>query len=53
MVVHHTGKTGETERGSSALRAAADSMIRVSRDGAVVTVRNDKQKDPKKRRRFG
>lgn len=47
LVVHHTGKAdNETERGSSALRAAADVMIRVARDasGAVV-VRNNKQKD--------
>jgi hypothetical protein len=46
VVVHHTGKTGDTERGSSALRAAADIMVEVRRrtDGTL-EIRNDKQKD--------
>jgi hypothetical protein len=45
MVVHHTGKSGDTERGSSALRAAADTMISVSADDAVMKLACDKQKD--------
>lgn len=47
MVVHHTGKKPkDLERGSSALRAAADVMLRVTRkaDGTIV-LHNDKQKD--------
>lgn len=32
LVVHHTGKNGEQERGSSALRAGADAMYRVTRE---------------------
>jgi hypothetical protein len=47
MVVHHTGKQDtELERGSSALRGAADTMIRISRDSkGHITVTNNKQKD--------
>lgn len=51
MAVHHTGKPKEngtaTERGSSALRAAAETMIRVTLDEktARVTIKTDKQKD--------
>ena len=33
LIVHHTGKNGAEERGSSALRAAADLMAKVQRDG--------------------
>lgn len=46
LLVHHTGKDGGAERGSSALRAAADVMFKVSRgkDG-LITIENDKQKD--------
>jgi len=46
MMLHHTGKQAQDmERGSSALRAAADVMIRVSKNENVVTVHNNKQKD--------
>ena len=50
MFLHHTGKkksanAKSVERGSSALRAAVDVMIRVSKKGKLVTVHNDKQKD--------
>ena len=38
LIVHHTGKNGEVERGSSALRGAADLMLPVRSDGGVVTV---------------
>jgi hypothetical protein len=46
-VVHHTGKDGKDERGSSALRGAADLMVKTSRDGKSpkVTVVCDKAKD--------
>lgn len=33
IVVHHSGKTGRSERGSSVVRGSADAMIRVERDG--------------------
>lgn len=33
LVVHHTGKNGEHERGSGALRGAADMMARIEREG--------------------
>lgn len=46
LVLHHTGKKAqEVERGSTALRAALDVMIRVSMKGELVTIHNDKQKD--------
>jgi hypothetical protein len=45
MLVHHTGKGGETERGSGALRGAADTMIAVRPEGATVRVECSKQKD--------
>lgn len=45
LLVHHTGKDNGKERGSSALRGAADVMIGVSKKGDVVTLTNDKQKD--------
>src|SRR5207249_1215791 len=44
-VVHHTGKNTEIERGSSALRAAADTMMGVSKDGTTITLRCEKQKN--------
>ena len=31
ILVHHTGKNGETERGSSALRGAMDTMIHIAK----------------------
>jgi hypothetical protein len=46
LLLHHTGKEQKTlERGSSALRAAADTMISVRRKEAVITVFNNKQKN--------
>ena len=46
IVVHHTTKDGETERGSSALRGAADTMVEVkSGAGTQMCVICDKQKD--------
>jgi hypothetical protein len=46
QVVHHTGKDGGAERGSSALRGAADTMMAVrSTGGGRFTLECDKQKD--------
>jgi AAA domain len=49
LLVHHTGKDGIDARGSSALRGAADTMVKVEADGRLVTLRNQppagKQKD--------
>lgn len=45
LAVHHTGKESETERGSSALRAAADTMIYVRKTKTLIVVKNNKQKD--------
>lgn len=47
LVVHHTGKDGDRERGSSALRAAADLLVKVERDGLrpAVTLKCEKLKD--------
>jgi hypothetical protein len=47
LLVHHTGKDlGKGERGSSALRGAADVMMRQTMDKTgLVTIKNDKQKD--------
>ena len=44
-VVHHTGKSGEMERGSTALRGAADTMLSVTKSEDVVMVSCAKQKD--------
>jgi hypothetical protein len=46
LVVHHAGKSGD-ERGSSALRGAADVMARVERDGQAPTVELVCDKPPK------
>jgi hypothetical protein len=45
IVVHHTGKNGATERGSSALRGAADVMIEIQNDDGLITVACSKMKD--------
>lgn len=45
LVIHHTGKSGESERGSSAIRAAFDTMIELKNDGGVLTLRCEKQRD--------
>ncbi len=45
LVVHHTGKDGENERGSSALRGAADAMLKLAPDGASLRLECDKAKD--------
>ena len=46
LVVHHTGKDATRgERGHTALRAAADTILRLSKGPTVLTLKCDKQKD--------
>ena len=45
LIVHHTGKNGEDERGSSALRGAADLMAALKPDGAGLRLECVKAKD--------
>ncbi|MDQ3605965.1 MAG: AAA family ATPase [Gemmatimonadota bacterium] len=45
LLVHHTSKAGEVERGSTALRGAADTMLQLRADDGVITVTCDKQKE--------
>lgn len=45
LLVHHTTKKGDTERGSSALRGAPETMISIEAESGVVTVSCEKQKD--------
>jgi hypothetical protein len=45
QLVHHTGKNGEAERGSSALRGAVGTMLKVTNDDDMIKLECDKQKD--------
>ena len=45
LVLHHTTKDGSTERGSSALRGAADVLSFVKLREGIVTVETDKARD--------
>src|SRR5439155_16938747 len=45
LLVHHTGKDGLQERGSSALRGAADTMLSLKGDDGVLTLECTKQRD--------
>lgn len=45
LLVHHTGKDGGQERGSSALRGAADTVLALTDDGDSLKLSCDKQKD--------
>jgi hypothetical protein len=45
LVDHHTTKQADTERGSSALRGAADCMLALAKDGDLVTISCAKSKD--------
>jgi AAA domain len=45
LLVHHTGKTGETERGTTALRAFVQTMLRLVGEDGTATLSCDKQKD--------
>lgn len=45
LLVHHTTKKGDAERGSSALRGAPETMISIEFDAGTVTATCEKQKD--------
>jgi hypothetical protein len=45
LIIHHTGKDGQLERGSSALRGAADTMIALRNESGVIHLTCEKQKD--------
>jgi archaellum biogenesis ATPase FlaH len=45
LVVHHTRLGGDRERGNTALRSAADTMIALEGDGPGITLTCNKQKD--------
>jgi RecA/RadA recombinase len=47
LLIHHTGKNGELERGSGALRGAADVMIKCSASGErnLVPIKCEKMKE--------
>jgi hypothetical protein len=45
LIVHHTRKDGEQERGSTALRGAIDAMLAVKNDAGSITIACEKQKD--------
>lgn len=44
-VVHHMGHNGDHMRGSTALYGSADTEIKVTKDGSIVTLKNSKQKN--------
>src|SRR5919201_731152 len=45
LLVHHTGKSGETERGTSALRGYVQTMLKLTGEDGSATLSCDKQKD--------
>lgn len=45
LVVHHTRLGVDRERGSTAFRGAADTMVAVEKDDACITLQCNKQKD--------
>jgi hypothetical protein len=45
MIVHHTGKSGDDERGSSAFRGAMDVMVKLTNEGDIIKVECTKMKD--------
>lgn len=48
VLIHHTGKNGTGERGSSALRADADVSISSKADGSQLTLKQEKVRDAAK-----
>jgi hypothetical protein len=44
LIIHHSGKNGD-ERGSTALRGAADTMLKLTESGEVMTLHCEDQKD--------
>jgi hypothetical protein len=45
LVIHHFGKNGEGERGSSALGGAADTMLEIAEENGALKLSCKKQKD--------
>lgn len=45
LVVHHTGRNGNHERGSTVLRGAADQVISIENDDALIRLTCEKSKD--------
>jgi hypothetical protein len=45
LLLHHTARHHDAERGSTALRGAADTMLELKKHGDVVTIACKKQKD--------
>lgn len=45
LFVHHATKAGDTSRGHSALEGACDVRWEMSKDGGVITLKNNKSKD--------
>ncbi|MFS2291724.1 MAG: helicase RepA family protein [Actinomadura sp.] len=45
LLVHHESRTGENMRGSTALEGAAETVIRVHKDGPHIRLDNTKQKN--------
>ena len=45
MLIHHTGKNGSSERGSSALRGAAYTMLELTNDDGLIRLSCDKAKN--------
>lgn len=53
LPVHHTGKQGLAERGSSALRAAADQVISLDNSDDLIKVSCEKSKDSREFQAYG
>lgn len=45
LLVHHTRKDGDAERGSTSIRGAMDTMLGVRKEGRRLTITCEKQKD--------
>lgn len=45
MIVHHTGRNGNHERGSTVLRGAADQVISIENDDSLIRLACEKSKD--------
>jgi len=45
LIIHHARLDGDRERGNTAFRGAADTMIRVEKDADYITLTCDKQRD--------
>ncbi len=45
LLIHHTGHDRSRERGHTSLRGAADTAMKITKDGDLVTLECDKQRD--------